>query len=284
MPRHEKRQEDAPADRRSGFHLRLPKWRFIKPLLYAAVTVFVVVTIYGWFTNWRLGADIVERDGVIAAYKDSVETANAVKDSLVVVVSQGDSARARQDSAMARVDRRVTVLLATLSQRPTQVIRLPGETDTVTLVVIGEDTTTVTPEIGERLEACNTLAVTCADLQVAARLKATADSTSIAQRDDVILAHEKKDTLQATKDSVQTEQITALKKRSAGSPITVVLGPGIYYDMTSCEAVVVVSDEFASAVATQDCPTIRWGIGVTGGLDLIWSVGKVVAGFRLFGL
>ncbi len=277
------KEREGPDDRRSGWSLRLPRIRFLRPLLYAAVVVGLVLLIAGWWQNWRLGAEIVERDGVIAAQTDTIEVHNDSINVLLVVVVEGDRARAEVDVAHTKTKKKLRSAEITLAARPTRVIRVPGD-PIVRVITANGDTTQVTEELAGFVEACNALAITCADYRVAAELKHTADSISIIQRDDVNTAHIVKDTAQAALDSTKTEQIKALKRRSAGSPITVVLGPGVYYDMTSCEAVVVVSDEFASAVATQDCPTFRWGIGVTGGLDLIWTVDKLVWVGKVVGL
>lgn len=284
MPPSEERREGE-EDRRSSWHLRLPKIRFLRPLLYAVVLGGVLLLLIGWWRNWRLGAEIVERDRVIAEQTTVVEERDETINVLLVVVEEGDAARVEADAAHEQTKRKLRSAERTLAARPTRVIRVPGD-PIVRVITANGDTTQVTEELADFVEACNTLAVTCADYRVAAELKHTADSISIFQRDDVIAGHVAKDSSQAALDSTKTEQIKALKKRSAGSPIAVALGPGIYYDMTSCTATVFVSDPETgtSAVGTQDCPTFRWGVGITGGLDLVWTVDKLVWVAKLSGL
>jgi uncharacterized coiled-coil protein SlyX len=270
-------------DRRGGFHLRLPRIRFLRPLVYLAVAAVVAMVVLGWWNYWRLGAEIVERDKIIAVFEDSVAAQSDTIAGLRVIVVETDTALVRSRRETARVNKRVSVLLTTLSERPTQVIRVPGQPPVI--VIDGEP---ATPEqIAGKVERCNTLAVACADLQVRYSLDSIAADSTIAARDDVIEGHVEKDRLQAQVDSTKDEQITALKKRSAGRPFTVVLGPGLLYDLGGCPETTVQTEYFDGFTTTTtsngSCDKIKYGIGITAGLDLVWLTDKLVKGFKLIG-
>lgn len=232
---------------------------------------------------WNQDGEIKDRDGHIEELAARVDSAESV---VVVAEERADTAEAAEERANARAD---STMLAHTEHVPTVIYRTitvgePGQggvttPETVAIVTIDSVPYPVPVPVGQSLERCVAAANDC---------QAARDSADISEAADSVVIHEKTVLIgfQAAQIDTMEVQIEALRRRGDHSPFTVVLGPGVFYDMTSCEAVVVANDPEtgASAVATQDCPTFRWGIGVTGGLDLVWTVNTIGRAFSIFGL
>lgn len=278
-------QREGPDDRRSGWSLRLPRIRFIRPLVYLAVGAVVVFSVLGWYRNWRLGADIVERDKVIAVMEAREDSASAVLDSVMVVKTADSTVAAATERQLAVVGVRLDKALRTLSRRPVRVVRVPGEPP----VIVIDGVPANPEEIATTIDRCNTLAAECADFRAKARLDSIADAAHVATLEGVIVKHEEKDVLQAQTDSTKDKQIVALKKRTSGHPFTFTVGPSMLYRMdpcggsTSSDPVEVEETGVTISVQTSTpCTRLVYGLGITGGLDLVWFIGKVGNILRIF--
>jgi len=85
----------------------------------------------------------------------------------------------------------------------------------------------------------------------------------------------------ATIDTMQV-QIGALKKRGSRKPFTFTLGPSVIYDMAPCGGSTSVQFDDVAVTTSESCNRLAYGIGITGGLDLIWlteTIGKLLRFF-----